>query len=181
MLTITIQAITSRLVISSLSRFTPSSWDMWLCRSFMGNSFGTAFERICRRCFFLQDLRWRSIPPTVALRGARSFFVTLDPWKSLLGFKEPKIRKTPSLSSLPRNDHKISSTRWSHHAAGKRVLAIHLLGFCGPPLSECGRLFVRCGRLDDSPPHLWHYINRRSLFIAPIHCYCPILLPKIWP
>jgi hypothetical protein len=32
----------------------------------MGDSFGTAFERICRRCFFLQDLRLRSIPPTAA-------------------------------------------------------------------------------------------------------------------
>jgi hypothetical protein len=64
MLTIIIQAITGRLVISSLSRFTPSSWDMSLCRRFMGDSFGTAFERICRRCFFLQDLQRRSIPPT---------------------------------------------------------------------------------------------------------------------
>jgi hypothetical protein len=51
-------------VISSLSRCSPSSWDMPLCRSFIDDSFGTAFERICRRCFFLQDLwRW-SIPPT---------------------------------------------------------------------------------------------------------------------
>jgi hypothetical protein len=32
----------------------------------MGDSFGTAFERIYRRCFFLQDLRLRSIPPTPA-------------------------------------------------------------------------------------------------------------------
>jgi ribonuclease HI len=31
----------------------------------MGDSFGIAFERICRRCFFLQDLRRRSIPPTI--------------------------------------------------------------------------------------------------------------------
>jgi hypothetical protein len=37
---------------------------MSLCRSFMGDSFSTAFERICRRCFFLRDLRLRSIPPT---------------------------------------------------------------------------------------------------------------------
>jgi hypothetical protein len=35
---------------------------MPLCQSFMDDSFGTAFERICRRCFFLQDLRRRSIP-----------------------------------------------------------------------------------------------------------------------
>jgi hypothetical protein len=38
---------------------------MSLCQSFMGDSFGIAFERICRRCFFLQDLRRRSIPPTI--------------------------------------------------------------------------------------------------------------------
>jgi hypothetical protein len=31
----------------------------------MDDSFSAAFERICRRCFFLQDLRRRSIPPTV--------------------------------------------------------------------------------------------------------------------
>ena len=37
------QTIMGRLVISSLSRFTPSSWDMSLCRSFMGDSFDTAF------------------------------------------------------------------------------------------------------------------------------------------
>jgi hypothetical protein len=33
----------------------------------MGASFGTAFEGICRRCFFLQDLRLRSIPPTMVI------------------------------------------------------------------------------------------------------------------
>jgi hypothetical protein len=93
--------------------------------------------------------------------------------------KSPRLQrakdpKTPSLSLLSRNDHKISSARWSHHAAGKRVLAIHLLGFCGPPLSECGRLFVRCGRLDDSPPHLRHYINRRVGVKLPKHS---LLLP----
>jgi hypothetical protein len=31
------------LVISSLSRFTPLSWVMSLCRSFIGDSFGIAF------------------------------------------------------------------------------------------------------------------------------------------
>jgi hypothetical protein len=34
----------------------------------MSDSFGTAFERIYQRCFFLQDLRPRSIPPTEELR-----------------------------------------------------------------------------------------------------------------
>jgi hypothetical protein len=35
----------------------------------MDDSFITAFERICRRCFFLQDLRRRSIPPTPSEQG----------------------------------------------------------------------------------------------------------------
>jgi hypothetical protein len=34
----------------------------------MDGSFGAAFERICQRCFFLQDLRRRSMPPTIALQ-----------------------------------------------------------------------------------------------------------------
>jgi hypothetical protein len=37
-------------VISFLSRFTPSSWDLSLFRSFIGDSFGAAPDRICRRC-----------------------------------------------------------------------------------------------------------------------------------
>jgi hypothetical protein len=38
-------------------------------------------------------------------RGARSFFVTsLIREKSLLSFRKPKVQKTPSLSSLSRND-----------------------------------------------------------------------------
>ena len=64
-ITIMTQTLLDQSVISSLSRCSPSSWDMPLCRSFMDDSFNTAFERICRRCFFLQDLRRRSIPPTV--------------------------------------------------------------------------------------------------------------------
>jgi hypothetical protein len=73
------------------------------------------------------------------------------------------------MSSLPGNDHNIPSMKWSHHATGTRVLAIHLLGFCGPSFSECGRLLVRCGRLDDSPSHLRHYINRRVGVKLPQH------------
>jgi hypothetical protein len=37
----------------------------------MGASFSTAFEKISRRCFFPQDLRLRSIPPT----GGFCFFI----------------------------------------------------------------------------------------------------------
>jgi hypothetical protein len=35
----------------------------------MSDSFGTTFERIYQRCFFLQDLRLRSIPPTLIIIG----------------------------------------------------------------------------------------------------------------
>jgi hypothetical protein len=54
----------------------------------------------------------------------------------------------------------IPSARWSHHTAGTSDLVIHLLVHCGPPFSGCGRLFSVCERLDDSPSHLQHYINR---------------------
>jgi hypothetical protein len=95
--------------------------------------------------------------------------------------KSPRLRraedrKTPSLSSLPRNDHNISSVKWSHHATGTCVLAIHLLELYSPPFSGCGRLFIRCGRFDDSPSHLRHYINRRVGVKLPqhlllLHCF----------
>jgi hypothetical protein len=51
-------------VFSSLSRCHPSSQGVSLCRSFPDGSFGFASVLIFRRCFLLQDLRRRSIPPT---------------------------------------------------------------------------------------------------------------------
>jgi hypothetical protein len=87
----------------------------------------------------------------------------------------PKVRKTPSLSSLSINDLNIPSERWSHHTTGTRDLVIHLFGHYGPPFSECGRLFSGCERLDDSPSHLQHYINRRVGLKLPQHLlplYC---------
>jgi hypothetical protein len=80
------------------------------CRSFFDCSFGKHLHvtpvcmSSCRRCFCLEDLRCRRRPPTVALRGTRSFFVTSSIREKLEGFGMPKVRKTPSLSSLPRND-----------------------------------------------------------------------------
>jgi len=56
--------------------------------------------------FFLEDLRRRSIDPTVAPFAVLDCF-SWRAWsvkKSLLSFGEPKVQKTPSLSSLPRND-----------------------------------------------------------------------------
>jgi hypothetical protein len=81
----------------------------------------------------------------------------------------PKVRKTPSLSSLSRNDLNIPSERWSHHTTGTRDLVIRLLGHYRPPFSGCGRLFSGCERLDDSPSHLQHYINRRVDVKLPHH------------
>jgi hypothetical protein len=81
----------------------------------------------------------------------------------------PKVRKTPSLSSLSRNDLNIPSVRWSHHTMGTRDLVIRLLAHYGPPLSGYGRLFSGCERLDDLPSHLQHYINRRVGVKLPQH------------
>jgi hypothetical protein len=81
----------------------------------------------------------------------------------------PKVRKTPSLSSFSRNDLNILSERRSHHTTGTRDLVILLLGHYGPPFSGCGRLFGGCERLDDSPSHLQHYINRRVGVKLPQH------------
>jgi hypothetical protein len=90
-----------------------------------------------------------------------------------------KVRKTPSLSSLSRNDLNIPSERWSHHTMGTRDLVIQLLGHYGPPFSGCGRLLGGCERLDDSPSHLQHYINKRVGVKLPQHyCYCSVVLPK---
>jgi hypothetical protein len=81
----------------------------------------------------------------------------------------PKVRKTPSLSSLSRNDLNIPSARWSHHTTGTRDLVIHLLAHYGPLFNGCGRLFNGCERLDDLPSHLQHYINRRVDVKLPQH------------
>jgi hypothetical protein len=63
----------------------------------------------------------------------------------------------------------IPSASWSHHTTGTSDLVTHLLAHCGPPFSGCGRLFSVCERLDDSPPHLQHYINRRVGVKLPQH------------
>jgi hypothetical protein len=77
--------------------------------------------------------------------------------------------KTPSLSSLSRNDLNIPSVRWSRHTTGMHDLVIRLLAHYGPPFSECGRLFSGCERLDDLPSHLQHYINKRVGVKLPQH------------
>jgi AraC-like DNA-binding protein len=69
----------------------------------------------------------------------------------------------------------IPSARRSHHTTGTRDLVIHLLSHYGPSFSGCGRLFSVCKRLDDSPSHLQHYINRRvgvklPQYLLLMHC-----------
>jgi hypothetical protein len=65
-ITIITQIIMGRSVFSSLSRCIPSSQGMSLCRSSLEGSFGVISVLIFRRCFFLQDLRRRSRPPTLS-------------------------------------------------------------------------------------------------------------------
>jgi hypothetical protein len=87
----------------------------------------------------------------------------------------PKVRKTPSLSSLPRNDLNIPSARQSHHRPGLLDLVIRLLGQHGPLFSGCGRLFNGCNHSVDLPSHLQHYIYRRVGVKLPQHLlllYC---------
>ena len=71
-------------------------------------------------------------PNSSPFRGARSFFVTsLIREKSLLSFGEPKVQKTPSLSSLSRNDlisqrvavPRCRVTVWSLRSTAQRVQA----------------------------------------------------------
>jgi hypothetical protein len=81
----------------------------------------------------------------------------------------PKVQKTPSLSSLPRNDLNIPSVRRSHYTTGTLDLMIRLLAQYGPPFSGCGRLFSGCDRLVDLPSHLQHYIYRRVGVKLPQH------------
>jgi hypothetical protein len=121
-----------QLVFSSLSQCSPSSQGISLCRSSLDGSFGVylraifAYVLIFQRCFFLKDLRRRSRPPTVALRGARSFFIT-----SLIREKSPRLRNAkgpkntfPELVAEKRL--KYSEREVAHHAAGTHGLAIHL-------------------------------------------------------
>src|SRR5688572_33170460 len=112
-------------------------------------------DSFSRSCFFLQDLRRRSIVPTVALHSARSFFVTsLIREKSLLGFGKPKVRKTPSLSSLPGND----TTSEREAVPPCRFTFSGFVAHCSVGASDC---LSGVKDSDDSPSYLQHYINRR--------------------
>jgi hypothetical protein len=58
--------------------------------------------------------------------------------KNSLRLRNAEGPKTPSFSSLPRNDLNIPREWWSYHTTGTRDLVIQLLGHHGPPFSECG-------------------------------------------
>ena len=106
---------------------------MSLCRSSLDRSFGVylhnvfAYALIFRRCFFLEDLERRSRPPTVALRGARSFFIT-----SLIREKSSRLQNAegpkntfPKLVAEKRL--KYSAPRAVHRSASVSGMAVRLL------------------------------------------------------
>jgi hypothetical protein len=112
-------------------------------------------------------------PNSSPFRGARSFFVTsLIREKSLLSFGEPKVQKTPSLSSLSRND----SVSQRVAVPPCRVTVC----LCGPPRSECKRVSAWCKNPGASPSYLQYLYKQTSrcevttAFIA----ICTVLLPK---
>jgi hypothetical protein len=111
-------------------------------------------------------------PNSSPFRGARSFFVTiLIREKSLLSFGEPKVQKTPSLSSLSRNDS-VSPSYLQYYI---KILALRLLTcrvtvcLCGPPRSECKRVSAWCKNPGASPSYMQYYINRRVGVKLPQH------------
>jgi hypothetical protein len=80
---------------------------------------------------------------------------------------------------LPRNDLNNPSARWPRHAAVTRVLAIHLLGFCGLVFSGY-QLFAWCKkswRLAFLPALLYKQTGRCEVTTAFI-AICTVLLPK---
>jgi hypothetical protein len=74
------QIIMGQSVFSSLSRCYPLSQGVSLCRSSLDGSFGFASVLIFQRCFFLQDLRQRSRPPTMVIAPAS---LTFSPYVKL--------------------------------------------------------------------------------------------------
>jgi hypothetical protein len=108
------------------------------CRSSFNCSFGIYLHVVsacissCRSCFCLEDLR------------------RAESTKKFEGFRMPKVRNTPSLSSLPRNDYNIPGVERS---TVQRVQAAWRFTF---PLQ--------------------HYINRRvgeelQQYSLPLHCF----------
>jgi hypothetical protein len=74
----------------------------------MGDSFGTAFEMIYRRCFFLQDLRLRSIPPTLINTEKNRNTSILD-WRKFVEILTKHIHCLKIMNTtVYKNKHEIS-------------------------------------------------------------------------
>jgi hypothetical protein len=109
-------------------------------RSFMKRNFRSSHTNSFSRKLLLPSRPsvTKHSPNSSPFRGARSFFVTslIREKKSLLSFRKPKVQKTPSLSSLSRNDsvsQRITVplcrvTVWSLRSTAQRVqAAVHLV------------------------------------------------------
>jgi hypothetical protein len=75
---------------------------MSLCRSFLDGSFGVASVLIFQRCFFLQDLRQRSRPPTTS--SSESFVASKHHERkkySKMPLRYPRISKHAPLLFVP--------------------------------------------------------------------------------
>jgi hypothetical protein len=89
--------------------------------------------------------------------------------KSLLGFGKPKVRKTPSLSSLPGND-----TTFEREAVPPCRFSFS--GFVAHRSVGASDYLSGVKDFDDSPSYLQHYINRRVGVKLPqhsllLHCF----------
>jgi hypothetical protein len=157
---------------------------MSLCRSSLDRSFGMylramfAYMPIFRRCFCLEDLRRRSRPPIVALRGARSFFVM-----SLIREKSPRLRNAEGLKNtfpklVAEKGLKYFECEVAHHAAGTNDLVIH---FQSAELSTVQRVRATVQRVRATwrftfpPAALYKHTGRcvvTTTFIAIALLYC---------
>jgi hypothetical protein len=119
------QIIRDRTVFCSLSRCCPLSQGASLCRSFLDNSFGiylhvmSACISSCRRCFFLEDLRHRGRPPTIA-----------PSWCWIVFRNELDPRKISKASECRRTEKHLP---WARCQETIKILQTS----SGPPFSEC--------------------------------------------
>jgi hypothetical protein len=134
-----------RSVFSSLSRCSPSSQGMSLCRSSLDRSFGVylhavfAYVLIFQRCFFLKDLRRRSRPPTVASSWCQIVFrKELDPWKI---FKALECRRSEKHLHWARCRETIKVFRGARWPTTQRVV-VHRSAGAGDCSVSAGDLAI---------------------------------------
>jgi hypothetical protein len=120
------------MVFYSLSRCCPSSQGTSSCRSSLDCNFGLYLRVVsacispCRRCFGLEDLRQRRRPPTVALRGARSFFVTSSIREKSQRLRNAEGSKNTFPELVAEKRLKYSKRRVVHRSTDTSDLAVHL-------------------------------------------------------